>query len=133
VTRYLLDSNAVSDLVRFPQGSLADRVYKIGEDVVCTSIIVTAELRYGAAKRGSERLSAQLEEVLGALDIIPFESPADKIYADLRALLQKTGRLIGSNDLFIAAHALTLGCVIVTDNIREFERVPGLLVENWRR
>lgn len=133
MTSYLLDSNAVSDLVRDPRGSVAVHVARVGEGAVCTSIIVSAELRYGAAKSGSARLTAQLEAVLGTFEIVPFESPADETYASLRATLQRTGRMIGANDLFIAAHALALGCTMVTDNVREFERVPGLTIENWRR
>ena len=77
MTRYLLDTNIVSDLVRQPQGRIAERIRKVGEAQVCTSIIVAAELRYGATKKGSQRLTAQLEAVLGALDVLPFEAPAD--------------------------------------------------------
>ena len=75
--RYLLDTNAVSDLVRHPQGKVAQHIRKVGEAQICTSIIVAAELRYGAAKKRSPRLSAQLEAVLGALEVLPFETPAD--------------------------------------------------------
>ncbi len=65
--RYLLDTNVIFDLVRNPQGKAAQRIRQVGEAGVCTSIIVAAELRYGAAKKGSARLSAQLEAVLSAL------------------------------------------------------------------
>jgi tRNA(fMet)-specific endonuclease VapC len=131
--RYLLDTNVVSDLVRNPQGKVAQRIRKVGEARVCTSIIVAAELRYGAAKKGSARLSAQLEAVLGALDVLPFEPPADVIYASLRAGLEAVGRPIGANDMLIAAQALALSCAIVTDNEKEFARVRGLPRENWLR
>jgi tRNA(fMet)-specific endonuclease VapC len=77
--RYLLDTNIVSDFVRRPQGRIAEHVRKVGEAYVCTSVIVAAELRYGAAKKGSERLTAQLDAVLEALDILPFETPADAV------------------------------------------------------
>jgi tRNA(fMet)-specific endonuclease VapC len=133
VTRYLLDTNIVSDLVRNPQGNVAKSVAQIGESRVCTSVIVAAELRYGAAKRGSERLSAQLEKVLSGLDILPFEEPADIAYGRLRCELEAAGTPIGGNDLLIAAHALAQGCTIVTDNEREFSRVVGLPLENWLR
>src|SRR5215475_326659 len=83
--RFLLDTNIVSDLVRHPQGKVVQRIRKVGEVRVCTSIIVAAELRYGAAKKGSTRLSTQLEAVLSALEVLPFESPADVLYASLRA------------------------------------------------
>ena len=71
--RYLLDTNVVSDLVRHPQGRISKRIREAGEAQICTSIIVAAELRYGATKKGSPRLATQLEAVLGALDILPFE------------------------------------------------------------
>jgi tRNA(fMet)-specific endonuclease VapC len=130
---FLLDTNIVSDLVRHPQGRVAAKIAEIGEERVATSIIVAAELRYGAAKKGSPRLSAQLEAVLGALEVMALEPPADIAYGDLRAALEKSGRLIGPNDLLIAAQSLALEMVLVTDNEREFERVDGLKVENWLR
>ena len=131
--RYLLDTNIVSDLVRNPQGRVAQKIRKVGERQVCTSIIVASELRYGAAKKQSPRLTAQLQAVLGALEVVPFESPADINYGSLRARLEKAGRPIGGNDLLIAAQALALEYTIVSDNEREFARIPGLAHENWLR
>jgi len=134
--RYLLDTNIVSDLVRNPQGKVARHVRTVGEKHVCTSIIVAAELRYGADKKGSRRLSSQLDAVLGALEVLPFETPADTSYGLLRTRLEQAGTPIGANDLLnndllIAAQALALGYVIVTDNEREFSRVKGLRLQNW--
>src|SRR5579863_3590151 len=97
--RYLLDTNAVSDLVRNPQGKVARHVRRVGEKHVCTSIIVAAELRYGASKKGSPRLSSQLDAVLGALEVLPLETPADKSYGLLRTRLEKASIPIGANDL----------------------------------
>jgi len=131
--RYLLDTNIVSDLVRKPQGNVAQHIRKVGEAQVCTSIIVAAELRYGAAKKGSPRLSAQLEAVLGALEVLPFETPADAAYGLLRTRLEQAGKPIGANDLLIAAQALALDYTIVTDNEKEFARVEDLRRENWLR
>lgn len=131
--RYLLDTNILSDLVRRPQGRIAEQIRKAGERQVCTSIIVAAELRYGAAKKGSQRLTAQLEAVLGALDVLPFEAPADQVYGLIRTRLEQAGQPIGGNDLLIAAQALAVGCTIVTDNDAEFARVDGLPRENWLR
>ena len=131
--RFLLDTNIVSDLVRNPQGRVAQHIRKVGEERVCTSIIVSAELRYGAAKKGSPRLSTQLEAVLEALEVLPFEIPADAAYEPLRVRLEQAGQPIGSNDLLIAAQALALGCALVTDNEKEFSRVEDLQVENWLR
>lgn len=129
--RYLLDTNIVSDLVRNPRGRVAQRVGEVGEENVYTSLIVASELRYGAAKKGSPRLSAQLESVLRALDVLPLESPADIVYGHLRADLERAGTIIGGNDLFIAAHAISVGDVLVTGNEREFSRIDDLVIENW--
>jgi len=131
--RYLLDTNILSDLVRNPQGRIAQQIRKIGEAKVCTSIIVAAELRYGAAKKQSPRLTAQLQAVLGALEVLPLEAPIDTAYGALRARLEKAGTPIGANDLLIAAQALALGYTLVTDNEKEFAQVKDLPRENWLR
>jgi tRNA(fMet)-specific endonuclease VapC len=131
--RYLLDTNIVSDLVRNPQGRMAEHIRRVGEAQVCTSIIVAAELRYGAAKKRSPRLTAQLEAVLGGLDVLAFEAPADAAYGLIRTRLEQAGRPIGGNDLLIAAQAVSLGHTIVTDNEAEFGRIDGLPQENWLR
>jgi tRNA(fMet)-specific endonuclease VapC len=133
LTRFLLDTNILSDLVRNPQGPIAARIAEVGDDAICTSIIVAAELRFGAAKKGSERLTIQLERILSAIDIQPFEAPADAAYGRLRAQLEAVGSPIGGNDMLIAAHALATDCTVVTDNEREFVRIAGLQVENWLR
>lgn len=129
--RYLLDTNIVSDMIRNPQGRVTERVREVGEAHVATSIIVAAELRYGAAKKGSARLTAQLEAVLGALEVLPFEDPADRVYGVLRAGLEQKGQPIGGNDLLIAAQALSLGFTLVTANEREFSKIEDLPSENW--
>jgi len=131
--RYLLDTNIVSDLVRNPQGKVAHHIRKVGEARVCTSIIVAAELRYGAAKKASPRLSAQLAAVLGALEVLPFEPPADAAYGSLRARLEQAGQPVGANDMLIAAQALALGHTVITDNEKEFARIEDLQLENWLR
>jgi len=131
VTRYLLDTNIISDLIRNPQGKAAKRIAKVGESSICTSIIVAAELRYGCAKSSSTRLRKAVEDLLGEIAVLPFEAPADAEYGALRAALETAGTPIGSNDLLIAAHARAAGAIIVTANANEFRRVPGLTVENW--
>lgn len=131
--RYLLDTNVVSDLIRNPRGRVADRIREVGETQVCTSIVVAAELRYGAEKRGSPRLAAQLEAVIGVLDVRPIAAPADAIYGLIRARLEQAGKPIGGNDLLIAAQTMALGYTIVTDNEGEFARIDGLPRENWLR
>jgi tRNA(fMet)-specific endonuclease VapC len=131
--RFLLDTNIVSDLMRHPHGKISDRISEVGEDDVCTSIVVAAELRYGATRKNSARLTSQLEAVLGALEVLPLEAPVDAVYGVIRADLERNGQPIGANDLLIAAHALALDLTLVTDNGREFSRIDGLRVENWLR
>jgi tRNA(fMet)-specific endonuclease VapC len=128
---YLLDTNILSDLVRQPQGSVADRIVQVGEDNVLTSIIVACELRYGAAKRGSKKLTRQVEAVLGAMTILPIEAGVDRHYAAIRTALERKGTPIGAHDMLIAAQARSIQAVCVTANVAEFKRVPGLKVENW--
>jgi len=131
--RYLLDTNIISDLVRNPQGLVTRRIREVGEVQVCTSVIVAAELRYEAAKNGSVRLTKQLEAVLGVLEILSFEAPADTAYGLIRSRLEKNGRTIGGNDLLVAAHAVALRRVLVTDNERAFAPIDDLISENWLR
>ena len=128
---YLLDTNIVSHLVRQPQGPIAARIANVGEEDVLTSIIVACELRYGAAKRGSRKLTRQVEAVLAAMTILPLEPGVDRHYAAIRTALEKKGTPIGANDMLIAAHARAIEAVCVTANLAEFKRVPGLKVENW--
>jgi tRNA(fMet)-specific endonuclease VapC len=112
---------------------VAQHIRKVGEVQVCTSIMVAAELRYGATKKGSPRLCAQLGAVLGALEVLPFEAPADAAYGLLRTRLEQAVRPIGANDLLIAAQALSLAYTVITDNEKEFAHVEDLRRENWLR
>ncbi|MDR3475297.1 MAG: type II toxin-antitoxin system VapC family toxin [Devosia sp.] len=127
----MLDTNIVSDLIHSPTGPVRRRLEAIGPAAVCVSILTAAELRYGAAKKGSQRLTSDIDEVLDVLPVLPFDVPADLEYGRLRALLTSAGMPIGPVDFFIAAHALSLDLILVTANIREFSRVPDLRVENW--
>jgi tRNA(fMet)-specific endonuclease VapC len=127
----MLDTNIISDLIRNPQGRAAKRIAKVGEDNICTSIIVAAELRYGCAKSGSKRLLKAVEDLLGEIDVLPFDVPADAEYGGIRSELEAAGKPIGGNDLLIAAHAYATGATIVTANSGEFKRIRGLNVENW--
>lgn len=133
MARYLLDTNILSSVIRDPKGRIAVHIARAGQLGTCTSIIVAAELRFGAAKRGSRRLTARVAELLETIVVVAFEPPADTAYADLRTRLERAGRPIGGNDLLIAAHALALDLTLVTANEREFSRVPDLRIENWLR
>jgi tRNA(fMet)-specific endonuclease VapC len=129
--RYLLDTNILSDLLRNPGGHAAQRVALVGEATICTSIVVACELRYGALKKGSDRLSERVERVLESLEVLALDKEADRRYAEISHRLEQRGTPIGPNDLLIAAHALALDLTLVTANVDEFARVPRLRVENW--
>jgi tRNA(fMet)-specific endonuclease VapC len=131
MARYLLDTNVLSDLLRHPGGRAARRLAVVGEPVVCTSIVAACELRYGAAKRGSAQLAERVETLLASLEVLPLDKEADRHYGDIRLHLERMGTPIGSNDLLIASQVLALDLTLVTDNLEEFARVPGLAVENW--
>jgi tRNA(fMet)-specific endonuclease VapC len=128
---YLLDTNILSDLLRNPGGPAVQKVALVGEGTICTSIVVACELRYGSAKKGSARLSERVESILGSLEVLPLDKEADRRYAEIRVHLDQKGTPIGPNDLLIAAHALALDLTLVTANVEEFARVPGLRIENW--
>jgi tRNA(fMet)-specific endonuclease VapC len=125
----MLATNALSELIRNPQGALAQRLSELDSDAVCTSIVAACELRFGAVRRGSASLSERVSQLLQTLTVLPLDFPVDEHYADIRATLERSGAPIGSHDLFIAAHARSRGMTLLTRNLREFERVPGLAVE----
>jgi tRNA(fMet)-specific endonuclease VapC len=133
-TRYLLDTNILSDLVKHPQGRVAEKIAKLPtreRTQLCTSIVVAAELRYGTIKKGSAILTSRIDQLLDTIEVLPLEMEADRHYGRIRFELEKKGTIIGANDMLIAAHVLAVDAVLVTDNFREFERVRGLHVENW--
>jgi len=117
--------------IRHPAGLVTRHLESIFPATACTSIVVSAEIRYGLNKTPSQKLNHQAMLVLAALDILPLKPPVDEHYGEIRAYLNRTGQPIGWNDLFIAAHARALELTLVTANVREFSRVPGLHVENW--
>lgn len=129
--RYLLDTNIVSHMIRDPQGPVLKHLESIDSDTVCTSIVVAAEISFGLKKKASKQLIKQAQQILWVMDILPLKAPVDEHYGDIRAYLSQKGIPIGGNDLFIAAHARSLDLILVTDNTREFSRVPGLKHENW--
>jgi tRNA(fMet)-specific endonuclease VapC len=128
---FLLDTNIVSDIIRNPKGAAVRRFRHHPLDRMMTSIIVAAELRFGLLRKAAPVQQARLDELFSRMAVAPFEEPADRIYAELRRELERSGTPIGANDMLIAAHALALDLVLVTGNEREFRRVPGLRVENW--
>ncbi|ACM36060.1 MULTISPECIES: type II toxin-antitoxin system VapC family toxin [Rhizobium/Agrobacterium group] len=129
--RYMLDTNIISDVVRNPMGRAADVMHGLNRDDICLSSIVLSEILFGIQRKGSERLTRLVEGVLERIAVIAYDDLAGRHYAEIRTALEKQGTPIGATDLFIAAHALSLDMVLVTNNTREFARVPGLKLENW--
>jgi tRNA(fMet)-specific endonuclease VapC len=130
---YLLDTNAVSHAAKHPHGPVADRMSQLLPGQAVITVLVEGELRYGIAKAGIPAIEQRVNLMLARIPILELDSGIAKRYGLLRADLAKKGTPIGMNDLWIAAHALTAGLTVVTDNENEFSRVPGLLFENWQR
>ncbi len=128
---YLLDTNILSALVKEPKGNAAQRLREIGTDKIFTSIIVACEMQFGIRKKASKQLTWRVASLLESIQVLDFKPPADISYGEIRHFLQKSGAIIGPNDLLIAAHALSENLIMVTDNIREFKCIPDLKVENW--
>ena len=129
---YMLDSDICIDLVRSRNAGLADRVRRAGP-VLAVSTIVQTELLVGVAKApDSQKASQRVEGLLARLSILSFDETAAGHAADIRANLERSGTKIGAYDGLIAGHARSLGLVLITGNGREFSRVPGLRVEDWR-
>ena len=127
----LLDTNICIHVINARPPAVLERFrqHRMGEIGVCS--VVAAELAYGVAKSGSTRNREALEMFLAPLVILPFDEAALWVYGDLRAELERKGTPIGSLDTMIAAHALSQQSTLVTNNTREFARVPGLALENW--
>jgi tRNA(fMet)-specific endonuclease VapC len=129
---YMLDTDICIYLLKTHSSRLRQK-FRVHRDL-CISAITWAELCYGVEnslpeKRGARR--QQLGEFARRLLVLPFEERSGPVYGRVRAQLRRDGALIGANDLLIAAHALAAGCTLVTNNVREFQRVEGLVVENW--
>ncbi len=125
----MLDTSIVSELIRNPASPVGERSRRIAS--ISVSIVVAAELRFGCAKKASPKLTRRVEDFLSNVPVVPFDVPADRRYGEIRAYLEKTGQMIGANDLLIAAHASALDATLVTANVGEFQRIRGLHVENW--
>ena len=129
--RFLLDTNILTAVAKYPRGPVTAKISAVGEATVCTSVIIACEVQYGLAKRRVPRLTAQMNRILEGLDILDLPSGVAAHYGQIRSHLESAGEPIGPNDLLIAAHAQMLDLTVVTQNEREFRRVPGLQVENW--
>lgn len=131
--RYLLDTNVCVDYLTGRYPSVAARLRALGPADVCLSSVAVAELRYGADKSAHPRRNHRMLDTLtDEIACQAFDGAAAAYYGRVRTALERRGRPIGPNDMLIAAHALALGLVLVTDNVREFGRIDGLDLENWR-
>jgi tRNA(fMet)-specific endonuclease VapC len=129
--RRTLDTNICSYILRRHPVSMIERFATLNRTQLWLSTVVAAELRFGAVKLASPRFSAAVEAWLAGFDILPWSLEATHHYAQIRAALERSGQTIGGMDMMIAAHALAEETVLVTNNAREFHRVPGLAVEEW--
>ena len=129
--RRTLDTNICSYILRRRPERFLERFAGLSREAVWLSAIVAAELRFGAVKLGAARFAATIEGWLAGFDIRPWPVEATRCYANVRATLERQGRPIGNMDLMIAAHALAEDSVVITNNSREFRRVPRLAVEEW--
>jgi len=129
---YLLDTNIVSYIIKAQDTRLIDKFEQAAKTaIIGVSSITTAELYYGVKKKNSQKLKQAVDAFLSPLRVFEFDQSASAVYGDLRTDLELKGLIIGSYDMLIAAHALSLQATLITNNTREFERVTGLLVENW--
>lgn len=128
---HMFDTNIVSDIVRHPFGSAATQIRRHPKGALCLSVVVVAELYFGAAKVRSMQLRRRIDAAVDMFELLPFDAACAESYAVVRSSLERLGTPIGGNDMFIAAHAVALDIPLVTANIREFSRVPDLRVENW--
>lgn len=127
-----LDTNICSYILRRRPQSMIERFSRLDSGQVWLSAVVAAELRFGASKLGQPRFQATVESWLAGFDVRPWPIDATHHYAALRVALEKTGKPIGSMDMLIAAHAMAEDSALVTNNAREFLRVPGLAVDEWQ-
>ncbi len=129
--KYLLDTNIVIYVIKQRPLEVLE-IFNRHQGRMAISSITLAELVHGAEKSSDvSRNISVVEDFVSRLDVLAYDDKAAWQYGNIRATLEKIGQPIGVNDLHIAAHARSNGLTLVTNNLREFERVPGLLLENW--
>jgi tRNA(fMet)-specific endonuclease VapC len=128
----LLDTNICIHIIKRKPASVLEHFMQHQPGDIGISAITLAELQFGVAKSQAQKKNQNaLDEFLLPLEVLPFSESATHAYGQIRANLERRGTPIGANDLLIAAHALSLGALLVTNNTREFERIPGLQFANW--
>jgi tRNA(fMet)-specific endonuclease VapC len=131
--KYLLDTNVCIDYLNGRYPNVIRRIQEARPEDLCISSVVASELRYGAEKsQQKEANHKRLDILLDEIDCRPYDEAAASTFGQVRCQLESQGQPIGPYDMMIAAHALAESCVLVTDNTREFSRMPGLALENWR-
>ena len=129
---YMLDTNICIYIAKEHPQEVKAHFERLKPGQLVMSAITYGELSYGASKsRQKAKALAQLEELVQDIPAVDVDSRAGQVYGEIRAALEQQGRLIGNNDLWIGAHALAMNLTLVTNNEREFKRIPGLPVENW--
>jgi tRNA(fMet)-specific endonuclease VapC len=130
---YMLDTNAIIMAIRHPDWPICDRIRQhLGKDL-CISAVTYGELEYGIQKSMSpQRNRLAITQILLGIRIMDFDASAAAHFGDIFASLEKANMRIGDRDMMIAGHARSLGCTLVTDNLKEFTRVPDLEVEDWK-
>lgn len=132
MTSYMLDTNICIEVIRGRGAAVLDRLRALDVGDALLSVITVAELEHGAAKSAfPDRNRVQLAKFCSPFEILPFDGMAAGVYGEIRAYLERDGKSIGPLDTLIAAHALSTSAILVTNNEREFRRVPDLPVENW--
>lgn len=128
---YLLDTNIISDVAHNPAGLVAKKLGEIDPDEVVSSVVVAAEVWFGVENNPSFKSRARTESFMETVRVLGMDPEVAQIYGRVRAEMKRGGRTLGANDLLIAAHALSLGAILVTGDDKAFVQVPGLKVENW--
>ena len=128
----MLDTNIISYIIKNRDFKLIDKFESVSmNDTIAVSSITVAELFYGVKKKQSQKLEIAVREFLFPLEKLAFDENAALFYGEIRAVLESRGEVIGANDMFIAAHAASIGAILITNNMREFKRVKNLKLENW--
>ncbi|MGE5582400.1 MAG: type II toxin-antitoxin system tRNA(fMet)-specific endonuclease VapC [Bacillota bacterium] len=130
--KYLLDTNICIYIIKQKPPQVIGRLQKLEVNEIGISVITLAELEYGVAKSISpERNKLALVKFFAPFEILPFSETAAAVYGRIRSDLEKSGQIIGPYDLLIGAQALSERLTLVTNNEREFQRIPGIIIENW--
>ena len=129
--KYLLDTNIVIYVLKRRRKEVLE-IFNRNASRMAISSITISELIYGAEKSPNvDKNLEAIEEFVSHLDVLPYDAKASQHYGQIKAALEKRGEIIGENDIHIAAHAISQGLILVTNNLREFKRVPNLALENW--